>query len=84
MKSVRYIFILVFLLSVCRISWAVQPPNLTSLLNELLHRRDVKIAFSHVVTDPVIVKDSISTGDIPVVLARWLAGTDLALSLIHI
>ena len=78
MKSVRYIFILVFLLSVCRISWAVQPPNLTSLLNELLHRRDVKIAFSHVVTDPVIVKDSISTGDTPVVLARWLAGTDLA------
>ena len=78
MKRIVYIFVFAFLLSACRTAWAAQPLNLTRLLNDLLHRRDVKIAFSHVVTDPVFVKDSVSTGTVPAVLKRWLAGTDLA------
>ena len=56
---------------------AAQPGNLTQLLNELSHRHQVKIAFSHIVTDRVTVRDDSFAGDIPAVLERWLAGTGL-------
>ena len=76
MKRIACILALVIISSYGSLR-AAQPGNLTQLLNELSHRHNVKIAFSHVVTDPVTVKDNSFAGDIPEVLERWLAGTDL-------
>lgn len=77
MKRLACVLALVLLSSVFRPLEAAGDGSLTRLLNELSYWRDVKIAFSHVVTDPVVVRDTSSVGDIPTVLARWLAGTDL-------
>ena len=56
---------------------SARPANLTPLLERLAVERNVHIAFSHMLTDPVVVRDPSSEGDVPAVLERWLEGTDL-------
>lgn len=56
---------------------SARPANLTRLLERLSVERSVRIAFSHVLTNPVVVRDSSSAGNVPTVLKRWLEGTDL-------
>ena len=56
---------------------SARPANLTHLLERLAVERNVHIAFSHMLTDPVVVRDPSSEGDVPAVLERWLEGTDL-------
>ena len=56
---------------------SARPANLTRLLERLAVERSVHIAFSHMLTNPVVVRDSSSVGNVPAVLERWLEGTDL-------
>ena len=56
---------------------SARPANLTRLLERLAVERSVHIAFSHMLTNPVVVQDPSSEGDVPTVLERWLGGTDL-------
>ena len=56
---------------------SAQPVNLTGLLERLSVERNVHIAFSHMLTNPVVVRDPSPEGDVPAVLERWLDGTDL-------
>ncbi len=67
----------VFVSSVPGSVLSARPANLTRLLERLSVERSVRIAFSHVLTNPVVVRDSSSAGNVPTVLKRWLEGTDL-------
>ena len=67
MKRLACVLALVLLSSVFRPLEAAGDGSLTRLLNELSYRRDVKIAFSHVVTDPVLLSG--------IYRRCWLAGS---------